>query len=474
MLEQIWTAFLVGLLSVSLGVWGVLVCRAKGIHPFRDIIVFFRRQTNVDKVLLGLFLLVMWVFASTKPEGEYAAGDGDEGTNGVNQVAAEVMGALMTSEYSGDRLEILTDVTSISFANDSSGNESQEESAAEIASTNTTETLDVEDFERKFVLARVGTGEEMSFAPPTNAIVCSDWKTFGAATDWIYLTIEDDWFFTLGTNTINRFRVSSFGKVEPFVQDEASTWFAPMGAELGIVPECNWPFLREVPSQFWYCISPSNTLQLTWQNVLLGRAVTNAVSFQVELWPQGKFVYHYDLSHLEDEAISKSDEMYLYDTDPYNKDTDYDGLTDYEELFVYHIDESFVMLDKISVSKAQQMTDEDFKTNTVFYCYPSSMDSTNISPLVRTAHLTMGIPALAKATGARNLSPVIIPHNNVDLNQTESQMPDDNSNELLNKPNGWPSRGNCDLRWLHSDIKDVAYFYVFNLFEKTIIKGNLK
>ncbi len=384
MLEQIWTAFLVGLLGVSLGVWGVLVCRAKGIHPVRDLVGFFKRQTNVGKVLLGLFLLVMWVFASTKPEGENAAGDGDEGTNGVNQVAAEVMGALMTSEYSGDRLEVLTGVASISFANDSSGNESQEESAAEIASTNTTETLDVEDFERKFVLARVGTGEEMSFAPPTNAIVCSDWKTFGAATDWIYLTIEDDWVFTLGTNTINRFRVSSFGKVEPFVQDEASTWFAPMGAELGIVPECNWPFLREVPSQFWYCISPSNTLQLTWQNVLLGRAVTNAVSFQVELWPQGKFVYHYDLSHLEDEAISNvfigasllgttwptntitanttsmkfyipsentrlnqdpdndgittSDEMYLYDTDPYNKDTDHDGLTDYEELFVYHTD----------------------------------------------------------------------------------------------------------------------------------------
>ena len=377
MLEQIWTAFLVGLLGVSLGAWGVLVCRAKGIHPIRDVVGFFRRQTKMGKVLLGLFLLVMWVFASTKPEGESAAEDGDEGTNGVNQVAAEVMGALMTSEYSGDRLEVLTGVASVSFAE-----ELQQETDAEITSTNTTETLDAEDFERKFVLARIGTNEAMCFAPPTNAIICSDWKTFGAATDWIYLTIEDDWAFTLGTNTINRFRVSSFGKVEPFVRDEASTWFAPMEAELGIVPECNWPHLQESPSQFWYSISPSNTLQLTWQNVLLGREVTNPVSFQVELWTQGKFVYHYDLSHLGDEIISNvcvgasllgttwstnnlaanttsmkfyippedtklnldpdndgittSEEMYLYDTDPYNKDTDYDGLTDYEELFIYN------------------------------------------------------------------------------------------------------------------------------------------
>ena len=133
MLEQIWTAFLVGLLGVSLGAWGVLVCRAKEIHPIRDVVGFFKRQTKMGKVFLGLFLLVMWVFASTKPEGESAAEDGDEGTNGVNQVAAEVMGALMTSEYSGDRLEVLTGVASVSFAD-----ETQQETAAEITSTNTT------------------------------------------------------------------------------------------------------------------------------------------------------------------------------------------------------------------------------------------------------------------------------------------------------------------------------------------------
>ena len=140
----------------------------------------------------------------------------------------------------------------------------------------------------------------------------------------------------------------------------------------------------------------------------------------------------------------------------------------------WNIDESFVVLDKISVSTAQQMTDEDFKTNTVFYCYPSSMNSTNISLLVRAAHLTMGIPALAKATGVSSLSPVVLPNNNFDLNQTEKQSLDNNVSELINRPNEWPTRAKWKSRWLHSDIKDVAYFYIFNLFNQIITKGNLK
>ena len=133
----------------------------------------------------------------------------------------------------------------------------------------------------------------------------------------------------------------------------------------------------------------------------------------------------------------------------------------------WNIDESFIVLDKISVSTAQQMTDEDFKTNTVFYCYPSSMNSTNISLLVRAAHLTMGIPALAKPTGVTQLTS-IVGDDNYDMNLNDDE-------DGILKLNGWPTRSDWEEpRWLHSDLKDIAYFYLYKFFENVILKGNLK
>ena len=42
------------------------------------------------------------------------------------------------------------------------------------------------------------------------------------------------------------------------------------------------------------------------------------------------------------------------------------------------------------------------------------------------------------------------------------------------RPNAWPDRKKYPGRWCHSDLKDVAYFYVFKFFDKVIEKGNLK
>ena len=39
------------------------------------------------------------------------------------------------------------------------------------------------------------------------------------------------------------------------------------------------------------------------------------------------------------------------------------------------------------------------------------------------------------------------------------------------RPNGW-GRGSPD--WHHSDMKDMAYFYVYKLYEQLIQKGDLK
>ena len=132
---------------------------------------------------------------------------------------------------------------------------------------------------------------------------------------------------------------------------------------------------------------------------------------------------------------------------------------------------------KISIEQALQMDDADFKTNTVFYCYPSSMNSTNISLLVRAAHLTQGIPALARPTGGTSVFPVLNRNCNYDLNHvpTPEDEEDENTTSFgLARPNGWPTRFRWNDRWLHSDMKDVSYFYNFKFYEKVIEKGNLR
>ena len=266
-----------------------------------------------------------------------------------------------------------------------------------ITSTNTTRTLDADDFRRGFVLTGIGTGESHGFEAPSNAVVCADWLAFGAAEDWIYLAFTD-WAFRLGTNEVDRLRVFSFGKVDP-LPPATDRWFAPFMASLGIVPAANWHLIPQSSnppdpqplnpstsqhSLFWHCVTPSNTLQMTWQNVLLGRATNTPVNVQMEVWPSGRFTCRYDLSRLcveevtdilvgaslgglawttnalpanltslafsplfsedavnpdrDGDGLATIDELFAYGTDPGSADTDMDGLSDGAELDVWHTD----------------------------------------------------------------------------------------------------------------------------------------
>ena len=142
----------------------------------------------------------------------------------------------------------------------------------------------------------------------------------------------------------------------------------------------------------------------------------------------------------------------------------------------WNIEENLLGVNKISVSAAQQMQAEDFKTNTVFYCYPSSMNSTNISLLVRAAHLAQGIPALAMPTGGRDLYSVLDWQDYFDMNLPEERQVDDDGLTItqgIPRPNGWPTRVRWNDRWKHSDMKDVSFFYNFKFYEKLVEKGEL-
>ena len=141
------------------------------------------------------------------------------------------------------------------------------------------------------------------------------------------------------------------------------------------------------------------------------------------------------------------------------------GATDWSG---WNIEEDWLGRAKISVEQALDMDDADFKTNTVFYCYPASMNSTNISLLVRGAHLALGIPALTSAAGATGIVSSLGTARNYNLDST-----DENDNGV-NRPNGWPLRENYPNRWLHSDMKDISFYYNFRFYHLIIEKGGLR
>ena len=141
------------------------------------------------------------------------------------------------------------------------------------------------------------------------------------------------------------------------------------------------------------------------------------------------------------------------------------GATDWSG---WNIEEDWLGRAKISVEQALDMDDVDFKTNTVFYCYPASMNSTNISLLVRGAHLALGIPALTPAAGATGIVSSLGTARNYNLDST-----DENANGV-NRPNGWPLRENYPNRWLHSDMKDISFYYNFRFYRLIIEKGGLQ
>ena len=384
MLTKIWTTAIVLSAAASLVAWVCVAAHARGIRPLRAIARFTQKLSLAGVVVFGLMAAPLYRAGSTKVGG---------GTNNVppnlNQPLPQMQQRDILSQTGFTGLTgFVGEGNPVNHVQDP------------ITSTNTTRMLTAEDFERGFVMARVGTSEGVDFSAPSNAVVCVDWMEDGAAVDWVYVAMTN-WMFKVGTNNVEHLRVYSFGKIEPLIREASGSmatnnWFAPFMASLGVVPEANWELLDETdrPSLVWYCITPDNALVVTWQNVLFDRDTEKPVSFQVEFFTDGRFVFRYDLSRLDGETAANFlsgtsfdgnewttnslptnvtsmafyplsendaydqdpdgdglltiDELFFYDTDPHNADTDYDGLSDYDELLVYSSDP----LDPNSISAA--------------------------------------------------------------------------------------------------------------------------
>lgn len=113
-----------------------------------------------------------------------------------------------------------------------------------------------------------------------------------------------------------------------------------------------------------------------------------------------------------------------------------------------------------SQSAANAAAPDNLRMNPVFRHHPATMFSSNITLHAQNEILAFGVPALSYAAGLQNFP-----------------LPDTRRNYDANayKPNGW---GRDDdiyrTRWLHSDLKNMAYFYTYQLFDELVSQGGLR
>ena len=133
-----------------------------------------------------------------------------------------------------------------------------------------------------------------------------------------------------------------------------------------------------------------------------------------------------------------------------------------------------ITVNHYSPEQAADLSPAQIRSVPVFNPYPASITNTpSMSLLVRAAHLTQGIPALAPPTGGCSVRAVFSGSRSFNLN-LDADEDEENEENGIPKPNGWPIRAKFLGQWLHSDMKDVAFYYNYKFYEKAAEKGGLK
>ena len=104
---------------------------------------------------------------------------------------------------------------------------------------------------------------------------------------------------------------------------------------------------------------------------------------------------------------------------------------------------------KYTSTEANQLPVSTLQTEPVFYLNPPGMNSTVISQELQNELLAKGILALSPPCGAGFVNGIA-----GDYDMTTQ------------KKNGWGRDGN---QWLHSDIKNMAYYYVYKIFDDLLL-----
>ena len=210
----------------------------------------------------------------------------------VEQVLLVVAVGVMTvcAQKSGSKVVFNAEIAE-------NGRRGEEVSASFSVTSNTSmlrakNSLTTNDIARGFALTRVGTNEVFDFSAPEGANYATNWMLHGGATARMRLRF-DDWTFPFGDGCLTNLTAFMFGVIAPDLYNE-NLRIAPLQASMGFVAGI---------SSFWHLLTPSNSLIITWQNVLLHRLTENPVSFQVEFFANGDFTYRYDFSRLSSDAV---------------------------------------------------------------------------------------------------------------------------------------------------------------------------
>ena len=158
----------------------------------------------------------------------------------------------------------------------------------DVPMTSTAEITSI-DMARGFILSHVSSNSQFSipnsqFQTSTNL----KWKLRGAYEDWFALPAEG-WNFPFRSGWMDVPAICAWGEVRPSIgETNALPPLVPF--KVSLAPEANRGMIAG-NSQFWHCVSPSNSLMLTWENALVERCPTNLVSFQAEFFADGRFEY---------------------------------------------------------------------------------------------------------------------------------------------------------------------------------------
>ncbi len=120
-----------------------------------------------------------------------------------------------------------------------------------------------------------------------------------------------------------------------------------------------------------------------------------------------------------------------------------------------------------TLAQANELTPSEIRAAPVFHHNPPEIMQPSVSAAQRASLLAYAVPALSAAVGHMAI-PAISPQKNIDMNGMGA--------------NGWwrtehgsaDGGGALESRWLHSDMKDAAYFFVHPLYDNLVETGGLK
>ena len=296
-MEKVLTTLLLLAAAASAIAWLAALMSESGIRPLRGLVALIKAQPNAGRILIGAAFASAWIVAGAKPDGT-RSGDG-----------ARHGDVKPRGECSGDGAPAVAEGTAATGSRDGGGA--------------------VATADAGLALVRMGTGEAFDLSPPSNATVCADWLAFGAAEDWTYLSFSN-WSVRVGDASSSRLRVHSCGWAEALpdrgaatgATDRAHSAYMPLRAPLCIVPKANWPLLGgveqgtgsyrlpttnyQLKSLFWHCLTPSNTLLLTWRNALYAHRADAPISVQAEIRQGGGADFRYSLPRPAEAADGQS------------------------------------------------------------------------------------------------------------------------------------------------------------------------